>query len=110
MRLRNRLAAVAGGLMLSIAATCANAAAPNAAGALNELARDTGAVEQVRHGCYRHRGHWHCPRHHRRHHHHHGYYGYAPGFYGYGPSFRFNFGRHRHHHGHHHHHRGHRHW
>jgi hypothetical protein len=48
-------------------------------------------IEQVRHRCYRHRGHWHCPRHGYRHY-------YRPGIY-------FNFGPRRHHH---HHHR--RHW
>ena len=57
--------------------------------------------------CYRHRGHWHCPRHVRRYHRyydqpHYSYYrdpypyyhgGHGPRFYGgYGPSFGFYFG------------------
>ena len=64
------------------------------AGDLKSAAGDGTQIEQVRHRCYRHRGHWHCPRH--------GYY------YNYGPGVNFYFGPRRHHHRHHGHH--HRHW
>ena len=53
---------------------------------------ENAGVEQVRHRCYRHRGHWHCPRHHH-------YYGYRPGFH-------LHIGPRRHHH----HYRRHRHY
>jgi hypothetical protein len=56
-------------------------------------AGDSTAIEQVRHRCYRHRGHWHCPRHR--------YYR------DYGPGIQFYFGP-RHHYRRHH--RSYRHW
>jgi hypothetical protein len=63
------------------------AAAGGLAGGLAAAAGESTQVEQVRHRCYRHRGHWHCPshRHYRRY---------------YGPGIYFNFGPRHHHHGH----------
>jgi hypothetical protein len=62
-------------------------------GGLNTTVREGTQIEQVRHRCYRHRGHWHCPRHQY----------YRP----YGPGIYFNFGSRRHDHGYN---RRHRHW
>jgi hypothetical protein len=63
-------------------------AAPGAglAGELKASAGESTQIEQVRHRCYRHRGHLHCPSHaYRRY---------------YGPGVYFNFGPRRHHHRH----------
>jgi hypothetical protein len=68
-------------------------AAP-ATGLAGAAAGDSTQVEQIRHRCYRHRGHWHCPSHRY----------YRP--YNYGPGIYFNFGPRRHYHRH----RHHRHW
>lgn len=50
--------------------------ATGALAGLKSTAAESNGVEDVRHRCYRHRGHWHCPRHHRRYYN----YGYYPGF------------------------------
>jgi hypothetical protein len=63
---------------------------------LSEVTGPNADIVQVRHRCYRHRGHWHCPRHGR-------YYRYYDG-----PGFYFNFGPRRHHHRHYRHYRRHR--
>jgi hypothetical protein len=67
------------------------APATGIAGDLKSIAGEGADVEQVRHGCYRHRGHWHCPPHRYRRY--------------YGPDVRFYSGPRRHHHHwrHHHH-------
>jgi hypothetical protein len=72
---------------LGLLAVPAQAApATGIAGDLKPLAGEGADVERVRHGCYWHRGHWHCGRSYRR------------DYYYYGPR--------RHYHRHHHH----RHW
>ena len=52
-------------------------------------------------GCWRHHGHWHCPRGYRRYAYAYPYYGgySAYPYYGYGPSIAFSFGGGRHFHG-----------
>jgi hypothetical protein len=56
-------------------------------GDLRPIAGEGADVEQARHRCYRHRGHWHCPEHRYRR-------------YYYEPGVRFHFGPRRHHHRH----------
>ena len=66
-----------------------------AGGVTTTAVDDSTAVEQVRHRCYRHRGHWHCPRHRY-------YRDYGPGIHFYlGPRHRHYRRHHRHHHRHH---------
>jgi hypothetical protein len=86
-------AVVALGLTL-VAAPGEAAPVGGVAGDLKTAAGEVAPIEQVRHRCYRHRGHWHCPRHRY----------YRPY---YGPGVYFNFGPRRHYHGHHRHHRHH---
>lgn len=86
---------VSSGTVLALGFMVQPAAAAPALGGIGSVGTQTAATEQVRHECYRHRGHWHCPRHSRRYY---NYYGYAP--YYYGPGIHFEFGsrhRHRHH-------------
>jgi hypothetical protein len=95
MRTTTWFMAAAGAVALGFAMP-AQAAPTGALTGQAEAAKEAGSpVEQVRHRCHWHRGHWHCPRHRHRH------YGYE-----YGPSFYF-YGGHRHRH---HHHRRHNHW
>jgi hypothetical protein len=87
---------------LTLLAAPVQAAPPGGlAGDVKTAAGEGAPVEQVRHRCYWHRGHLHCPRH--RHYRHH-----------YGPGLNFYFGPRRHYHHRHHHHRHHwrrhRHW
>jgi hypothetical protein len=84
-----------------LAAPVQAAPAGGAVGDLRTAAGDGTPIEQVRHRCYWHRGHLHCPRHR--------YYRHY-----YSPGFNFHFGPRRHYHHRHHHHRHHwrhhRHW
>lgn len=92
MRYSGSLAGAIIALGLTLLAVPVQAApAGGLVGDLKTAAGDGTPIEQVRHRCYRHRGHWHCPRH--------GYYRYydSPGLY-------FNFGPRRHYHRRHHHH------
>lgn len=66
------------------------APATGTAGELGPIAREGADVEQARHRCYWHRGHWHCPRHRSRRFH-------------YEPGIHFHVGPRRHHHRHRHH-------
>jgi hypothetical protein len=68
-----------------LAAPAQAAPATGIAGDLKPIGGEGADVEQARHRCYWHRGHWHCPRH--RYHR-----------YDYGPGFHFHFGPRRHHH------------
>jgi hypothetical protein len=78
------LASVTAALALGFVAVSAEAApVSGVTGGLSAV--DTESAVQVRHRCYRHRGHLHCPRHH------HDYYGYRPGIH-------FHVGPRRHHH------------
>jgi hypothetical protein len=97
MRCASSFTAALATTVLGLLAVPAQAApATGLAGDLKPIAGESALVEQVRHRCYRHRGHWHCPRHR-----------YRP--YYYGPGFSFYFGpRWRHHRNWRHHHR--RHW
>ncbi|HWE16586.1 MAG TPA: hypothetical protein VG758_05295 [Hyphomicrobiaceae bacterium] len=95
-----RHASWAAGAIAALGLTCLAVSAQAApagglAGNLKPAAGDDTQIEQVRHRCYRHRGHWHCPSH--------GYRRY------YGPGIYFNFGHRRHHH-HRHYRHYHRHW
>jgi hypothetical protein len=88
------------GAIAALGLTCVAASAQAAptgglAGDLKSAAGDGTQIEQVRHRCYRHRGHWHCPSHRY-------YRGYD------GPGIYFNFGSGRHYHGHRHRHYRHR--
>jgi len=96
MRVGNWLLSTAGALVLGLLASPTYAAPMSGTVADLKGTAESAAVEQVRHRCYRHRGHLHCPRHGRRHYHH----------YGYGPGINLHFG----HRGRHHHHRRHRNW
>ena len=88
MKLKVWLPAAIGVLTMGVAVGAANAAPVNSVGSGKAAASEITQTEQVRHRCYRHRGHWHCPRH--------SHY--------YGPSVELRFGhghrRHRHHHHH----------
>jgi hypothetical protein len=91
MKYANSLAGAIAALGLTFLAAPGQAApAGGLTGGLEAAAGESTQVEQVRHRCYRHRGHWHCPRHrhYRR---------------DYGPGFYFNFGPRRQYHGHRHH-------
>ena len=95
MRYVGSLAVAIAALGLTLLAAPVQAApAGGPVGGLKTAAGDGTPVEQVRHRCYWHRGHWHCPRHR--------YYHYNS------PGFHFHFGPRRHHH-HRHHWRHHRH-
>jgi hypothetical protein len=86
MRCASRLVTALAASVLGFLAVPAQAApATGIAGDLKPIAGEGADVEQVRHRCYRHRGHWHCPRHR-----YHRYY--------YGPGLNFHFGPRRHHH------------
>ena len=81
-------------------------AGPASAGPVGNLGGlqvpQTSDVEQVhyrRGGCWRHRGHWHCPRGRRYSYYDSGYYPPYPYYYGYGPTIAFSFGGGRHFHG-----------
>lgn len=89
MKRANWLASAIAVLVLGLLAPAQAAPASGTAGSLHEAASENAGVTQVRHRCYWHRGHWHCPRH--RYYHHY-----------YGPEFYFNLGPRRHHHRHHH--------
>lgn len=79
------LALATGALALGFVAASAQAAPlTSPPGDLKTAAGENSGIEQVRHRCYWHRGHWHCPRH--RH-----YRYYEPGF-------RFYYGPRRHYH------------
>ncbi len=72
---------IAPATLVAAALLATPASALPTSGAVNELkvAADEGrGVEDVRHRCYRHRGHLHCPMHYGRHYNY--SYGYAPGF------------------------------
>ena len=89
MRFKLWLPPAIGALIVGVAVGPANAAPMNGMTGGKATATDISQTEQVRHRCYRHRGHWHCPRHghyyrddspsirlylgdgHRRHHRHH---------------------------------------
>jgi hypothetical protein len=88
MKYLSSLFAASAVLVLGLLAPAQAAPASGTAGNLKAVAGDSAAIEQVRHRCYRHRGHWHCPSH-----------GYYPYDY-YGPGFYFESGRHHHHHRH----------
>jgi hypothetical protein len=95
MRHAGSLASTLGGAIAALGLTVLSApsqAAP-ASGLAGAAAGDSTQVEQIRHRCYRHRGHWHCPSH--------GYRHYD------GPGIYFNFGPRRHFHRHRHHRHGH---
>lgn len=104
MRMSSWLASAVGAAALAFVVMPAQAA-PSTAATGNTVAQGVAApeVDQVRHRCYRHRGHWHCPRHR-----HYRSYGYSPYYYGGGPSFGLYIGP-GYGHGHRHHHRRHRH-
>ena len=98
MGMRHWLLSAIGAAALGLLAVPAQATPVGALTGNGPAAQEAGAsgAEQVRHRCYRHRGHWHCPRHRSRAYG--GYYGYAP-FYSpginlyIGPKYR----HHRHH-------------
>lgn len=79
--------------LLTVGFVASAGAAP--VGGVAELKTQAGenvGIEQVRHRCYRHRGHWHCPSHHRYYR-----YDYGPGLYfHFGPRRHFQHRRHRH--------------
>ena len=100
MRLRHWLVSAIGAAALGLLVVPAQAAPVGALTGNGPAAQEAGTseAEQIRHRCYRHRGHWHCPRH--RGARVYGYYGYAPY---YSPGIALYIGpRHRHRH--------HRHW
>ena len=88
-------AIIAGALLASTAGPVN--AAPVGPSTLVDASEESGTT-QVRHRCYRHRGHWHCPRHSRYYRYYdrpyHGYYRpyYRPHYYGHGPGFGIYFG------------------
>lgn len=92
MRCASSLASAVAVLVLVFVAPAQAAPIGGAAGNI-KVAGENADIIKVRHRCYWHRGHWHCPRH--RHYRH----------YQYGPGFYFDFGPRRHYR---HHHR--RHW
>lgn len=64
MRYANSLAvAIAAMAMPFLSAPGQAAPMSDIAGGVKTAAGHSTAIEQVRHRCYRHRGHWHCPRH-----------------------------------------------
>jgi hypothetical protein len=82
--MKSSLVTALAALVLGFLALPAQAApATGIAGDLKPMAGEGADVAQVRHRCYWHRGHWHCPRH--RHYHY------------YEPGFRFYFEPRRHH-------------
>jgi hypothetical protein len=93
MRFANPLAVAIAAIAMPFLSAPGGAAPVSDIGGVKAAAGDRASVEQVRHRCYRHRGHWHCPRHR--------YYR------DYGPGVHFYFGP-RHHYRRHH--RHHRHW
>ena len=92
MRSASSLASAMAILVLVLLAPVQAAPVGGRAQTLSEVTGANADIVQVRHRCYRHRGHWHCPRH--------GHYQHY-----YGPGFYFDFGPRRHYR---HHHR--RHW
>jgi hypothetical protein len=86
MRRSFSLALATGALALGFAAAPVQAAPlTSSPGDLRTVTGESSGIEQVRHRCYRHRGHWHCPEH--RHYRHYDE-----------PGFRFYFGPRRHYH------------
>jgi hypothetical protein len=65
MRMRHWLASVIGAAALGLLVIPAQAAPVGALTGNGPAAQEAGASEavQVRHRCYRHRGHWHCKKH-----------------------------------------------
>src|SRR5687767_13455838 len=63
MRRASLLASAVAVLVLVLLAPAQAAPIGGAAGNLSEITGENADIIKVRHRCYWHRGHWHCPRH-----------------------------------------------